>query len=456
MKMHKYALNLLIIVYLYDNNAYFSQKMHIFATDWQNNIITMNNDFKQKLQEREFAVLKDKRRVLLKWATGCGKSKMTIDLINHQCEDALRDHKPVKVLFVVAERAHIQNWEDEFRKWHLKRDRVSTSICCYASLKHYKEMPFDIVVLDEGHHACTPKAYEHLTEMAQFFNTHINNVYLLSATFAKSKQDMMEDIFGKFTISQVTLKEAINKDILPDPKVYVIAMELDNVKRHQEIKIGNDPKAPVIKWEDRKKYIFKNTPCIIQCTEYQKNQFLTEKINYWNERYRYSHSEFQRIQAANTGSQRKRFLGELKTGVVRRLIESFPKGKRFVCFCASVPQANALSTTNTIAAKKGDKYNQAVIDAFNKKDISSIYAVGMITEGMNLTDIEAGIIVQLDGKERLFIQKFGRSLRAEDPVSFIFYYKGTQDENYLRGALENIDSKYVKPITINQLNNIKL
>ena len=51
---------------------------------------------------------------------------------------------------------------------------------------------------------------------------------------------------------------------------------------------------------------------------------------------------------------------------------------------------------------------------------------------------------------------FGRSLRAEDPVSFIFYYKGTQDENYLRGALENIDSKYVKHITINQLNNIKL
>jgi superfamily II DNA or RNA helicase len=80
----------------------------------------------------------------------------------------------------------------------------------------------------------------------------------------------------------------------------------------------------------------------------------------------------------------------------------------------------------------------------------------MITEGMNLTDIQTGIIVQLDGKERLFLQKAGRSMRADDPVIFIFYYKNTQDEKYLKVALENIDAKYVQHITINQLNSIKL
>ena len=67
-----------------------------------------------------------------------------------------------------------------------------------------------------------------------------------------------------------------------------------------------------------------------------------------------------------------------------------------------------------------------------------------------------GIIVQLDGKERLFIQKFGRSMRAEDPVSFVFYYKNTQDEVYLKNALENIDPKYVQHLDINQLKSIKL
>ena len=87
--------------------------------------------------------------------------------------------------------------------------------------------------------------------------------------------------------------------------------------------------------------------------------------------------------------------------------------------------------------------NQAIIDSFNEKKIQRLYAVGMATEGLNLKDIEVGVIVQLDGKERLFVQKFGRSLRAEDPVAYIFYYKDTQDEIYLKNALENIDNKFI-------------
>ena len=184
--------------------------------------------------------------------------------------------------------------------------------------------------------------------------------------------------------------------------------------------------------------------------------FLSQSIEYWNNRYHISHSEFQRVKAANYGSQRKRFLGEAKTKFVYNLIKNLPPQRRYVCFCASVNQAEMLSGSSTISSKKSDKYNQGVIDDFNAKRINSINAVGMITEGMNLTDIQLGIIVQLDGKERLFLQKTGRVMRSDSPKIVIFYYKGTQDENYLKGALENIDDKYIKRININQLNNIKL
>ena len=419
----------------------------------------MNNDFKQKLQEREFLALKDEPRVILKWATGCGKSKMAIDLINHAVKDRLQksglNHICEKVLFVVAERAHIQNWEDEFNKWKLDRANISTDICCYASLKKYKDFSYDIVVLDEGHHVFSEKRMAALEDLKDNLMPGAH-IYLLSATLSSGKEDLITGVFGKFKTSTVTLKDAIKGDILPDPKVYVIGMELDNTKRYQEIRIGDNPNAPLVKWEDRAKYIYKNIPCIIQCTEAQKNLYMTTTMEYWKQRYERSHSEFQRTKWVNMGSQRKRFLGELKTNAVRTLIAKLPKRKRYVCFCASVNQANALSSHNTISSKKTSSYNQGVIDSFNKGDIDNIYAVGMITEGMNLTNIEAGIIVQLDGKERLFIQKFGRSLRAEDPVTFIFYYKNTQDENYLKGALENIDGKYVQHININQLNNIKL
>lgn len=142
--------------------------------------------------------------------------------------------------------------------------------------------------------------------------------------------------------------------------------------------------------------------------------------------------------------QPKRYLGELKTEAVRKLLNTFPRRKRYVCFCASINQANSLSKANTVSSKKGSSKNQGIIDAFNAKKTHSLYAVGMITEGMNLKDIEVGVIVQLDGKERLFIQKAGRVLRAKMPVMYIFYYKNTQDENYLNGAFDNIDSKFVK------------
>lgn len=412
----------------------------------------MNNKVKTQLQQREFIALKDQYRVILKWATGCGKSKMTIDLINHQCRTL---SYPTKVLFVVAERAHINNWQDEFNKWHLDINKVATDVCCYASLKKYKDFHYNIVVLDEGHHCFSEKRMAALEELKEnlYPNAHI---YLLSATLSSSKIAAIEEIFGRFTVSSITLKDAIQSDILPDPKVYVVAMELDDRRPNQTIEARKGDNPIVVDWANRNKYKFKGVPYTIRCTQKEKNLWFTNEMEYWKQRYENSHNSYHHNNWKNLGSQRKRFLGELKTEAVYRLIQRIPKGKRFVCFCASVKQAGILSSDKTISSRKSSKYNQRVIDNFNSGFINSIYAVGMITEGMNLNRIDMGIITQLDGKERLFIQKFGRALRAEDPVAFIFYFKNTQDEVYLKNVLENVDAKYVQHITINQLNNVKL
>lgn len=422
-----------------------TKKLHIFAVrSGNNNLTTMNNEFKQRLQDREFSALKDKQRVILKWATGCGKSKMVIDLINHAAASFRK--KPVRALFLVAERAHIKNWEEEFDKWQLKRGVISTDVACYASLKKYYQYGiYDIIVLDEAHHIFTDKRLEMLRDMEAPNRTPSNQrVYLLSATLPSAKADMAEEIFGKFTTSTVTLKDAIKDDILPDPKVYVIGMELDDTRHNQKIQIGKNPKAKSLKWEESQQYRNKRLECIIWATEKQKYIYYNNELEHWKRRYDLSKNTFHQNLWKNVGSQRKRYLGELKTPIVKRLLQIFPRKKRYVCFCATVAQSMELSRENTISSKRSSKYNQLIIDAFNAKQINQIYAVGMITEGMNLTDIETGIIVQLDGKERLFVQKFGRICRSDSPVQYIFYYKGTQDEVYLKNALENIDPKFVK------------
>lgn len=76
------------------------------------------------------------------------------------------------------------------------------------------------------------------------------------------------------------------------------------------------------------------------------------------------------------------------------------------------------------------------IESFNDHKIDRLIAVNMIQEGQNLKDIEVGIIGQLDGQERAFVQKFGRTLRAKDPIQIILYFKNTRDEDYLTVALD--------------------
>ena len=139
-------------------------------------------------------------------------------------------------------------------------------------------------------------------------------------------------------------------------------------------------------------------------------------------------------------------MGESKTEVVKKLLETL-EGKKYICFCTNISQAEVLGGANAIHSEKKSS-NQAIIDSFNEGNINSLFAVGMLQEGQNLKGIQAGVIVQLDGKERAFIQKFGRSMRAEDPIQYIFYYRYTQDEKWMKNVLEGIDQNFIKEYEI--------
>ena len=78
----------------------------------------------------------------------------------------------------------------------------------------------------------------------------------------------------------------------------------------------------------------------------------------------------------------------------------------------------------------------------------------MLQEGENLTDIEVGVISQLDGSERPFIQKFGRTLRSNYPLLFIFYTKNTQDVIYMKNVIENTPNECIVNINNYEKNNI--
>lgn len=398
---------------------------------------------KESIQADAIELLYKEKRVILNWATGVGKGYTAVK--------AIQRIKPDSTLIVVAETAHKKNWEEEFIKAGEDYKKCNVLIECYASLKNYKYSYFDLIIFDEAHHLGSEIRLDVLSSMKA------QRVLALSATL--SDIDLLYCLkltFGEFKSSVITIQQAIDNHLLPEPKIYLIPLTLDYLNQNQIIEetwgLSAKRKTYECTMKERwnyiknKKTLYPNVRLIIHCTVYDKYKYLTEQMDFWMKKFYTTRNEAFKAKALNYGSQRKILMGESKTEVVKKLLKTL-EGKKYICFCTNISQAEVLGGANAIHSEKKSS-NQAIIDSFNEGSINSLFAVGMLQEGQNLNGIQAGVIVQLDGKERAFIQKFGRSMRAEDPIQYIFYYRYTQDEKWMKNVLEGIDQNFIKEYEI--------
>jgi len=160
----------------------------------------------------------------------------------------------------------------------------------------------------------------------------------------------------------------LNKSLyfLPIPQIYLIPLELDNIKTTQALTIEwgkKTPYRPIIccgmkeRWNYmRNKALYPNMKLIVTCTELEKYNYLCEQFEYYKKLYFKTGTEFIKDKWLRIGSERKVFLGERKSIFVSILIEKLKKKKkRFICFCASIFQADLLGEQNAIHSKK--KFN---------------------------------------------------------------------------------------------------
>lgn len=401
---------------------------------------------KAEIQQKAVEMMRDTPLLTLQWATGCGKSKAAIDIV--------KDLDTHKVLLAVAEIAHRENWKQEFLKWGLPLD-TGIVIETYASLKNHKGEKYDLIILDEAHHAGSDLRMEILEEI------ETEKVLALSSTLPSDMWFKLGQLYGRRMSSfKVSLQEAIDWGILPEPKLYLIPMTLDNTHLSQIIveEWGTKAKRRTVKcsiserWTYMKdKATYPHMRLEIECTELQKYIHLSDKIEFWKKQFFRTRNEGVKNKWLQFGSERKRYLGSLKDQKAQEVLDLI-KDKRYICFCSSIEQAERLGGDNSIHSKKKGSLN--TIEDFNSKEIDNLFAIGMIQEGQNLVDIEVGVIIQLDGQERAFVQKSGRAMRADEPLLFILYYKDTRDEEYLQKALEDINPDYITEVT--DLSEIKV
>lgn len=401
---------------------------------------------RDNIQSKAINSFREHRRLILEWCTGLGKSKAAINIIKDL--DSITPDRNIKVLLVVAEIAHKNNWKEEFDKWQLSSFDVISNIdiVTYASLKNYRGSKYDLIVLDEGHHSGSVLRLDILSDIKA------DNVLVLSATLSDSVIDSLNHIYGEFTVFKVTLKEAVGNNIIPKPDIRLVPLNLDNTSKSHEIIVVRGKSAKRVKlnadttsgWHIIKnKLKYPDIELHMTCTAKEKYFWLESKSEYWKRIYTRNGSEIAKNKWLQYGSARKKFLGELKSNYAKKAIRLL-EDKRYICFCSSIKQAELLGKDKAIHSLRKDSLS--VINDFNSKKINELFAVGMIQEGQNLVDIDAGVIIQLDGTSRIFIQKLGRILRSKNPIVYILYFENTRDMAYLSSMLENVDEEYVKRI----------
>lgn len=362
------------------------------------------------------------RCLILELITGMGKSKIAIDLANHIC-DRVYDmfESPTSILILVAKRVHKQNWEKEIKKWGgIKSDYIT--IECYESLHKYQNTRFDLVIADECQHLS-----ERRLEILDTIN--IEEAFIgLSATIKKSMKEYFISKY-KAEIIKCDLKDAIADNVLPEPKVYLLPLELDKtsyiyrIKKFGKIIVTSqkgyyDDLSSLVEWYKRKFYTTRN--------ERIKNLWLS------------------------TAGKRLKWCAEQKEYTVKSILDKF-KNYRTLTFCCSIEQAEHLGKYNITSKNKDSIEN---LNMFNESKIKHITACSILNEGVNLTNCRIGIFCNLNSSEIITRQRIGRLLRHKSPVIIVPYYRFTREEELVNKMIEEYNKESV--IVINNINEIKL
>lgn len=364
---------------------------------------------------------------LLELATGLGKSKLALDKVRSLSETKKN------LLIVVPRNVHKQNWKDEIKKWwpQCKWDITFTT---YVSLPKYAGK-WDFAIFDECHHLSNRCR----TALDDF---NIEHSILLSATVNKNMKEELVKVFNNLTLYKRSLRNVIENEILPDPKIYLWPLTLRTDVPSEIIIKNNSSKKPMVEcsWATRGKYIWqKEFPVKIYCTERQYLTDLNNQIEYWKKRHISTRALIARNKWLRLCGDRLKWLSNKKVGPLHQLLE-YLKNCRTLTFCNSIDQTEKLGEY-CINSKNADSVSH--LEDFNSGKINHITACNMLNEGMNLVNCQVGIYANLNSSETIVKQRMGRLLRHPNPIIVVPYYKNSREEELVQKMLEDYNPELV-------------
>lgn len=299
---------------------------------------------------------------VLELATGYGKSKLAIEKANQWKKEDYH------ILIVIPRLVLKGGWKKEFIKWKHEELFKHVTFVTYYSFPDLKKLSWDVIIFDEAHH---------LSERCRDFMKYISakHMLFLSATLKKEHKFFIEQYHPE-TI-RIGLKDAIKELVLPDPKIILIPMQLDNRIVNQviekNVKKNNNTPVKRIGYIEKWKYRSYKGPLNILCTQQQYYDDISNLVE-WYKRKGQTNGIMKNMWLHKAG-ERLKWLADQKDEVVKSLIKQL-SSFRILTFCPSIEESLKLGCP-CINSKVGT----ANLTLFNEKKIKHIAAVGMLDEG---------------------------------------------------------------------------
>ena len=304
---------------------------------------------------------------------------------------------------------------------------------------------YDLVIFDECHHL-SERAREAVEELIS------NYTLLLSATVNRTLKNAIKMLFPQLECYKISMREAIDEDILPDPEVFLIPLELSN--NIIETMVINPKAKKTTKASFSYRFMArkdKNTKYIIDCTQQEYYSDLSAIVDFYKRNYLHTNNQAIYFRWQQKAKERLMWLSGIKNNVALQLLEKL-KDKRTLTFCNGIEQTKILGKY-CINSKNAE--SDSILEDFNNEKINHITACNILNEGANLTNCQVGIFVSINSSDTMRIQKLGRILRHKEPKIFIIYYKGTREEELVQEMLENYNSELVTVVSnLKELNEI--
>ena len=375
---------------------------------------------------------------ILQLPTGYGKTKLALQKADQwYSEDC-------KVLIVIPRNVMIKEWKKEIEKWKYDKFLKNITFSTYVSFPRHHRTNWDIVIFDEGHHTS-----ERCREAIDAFN--IKRTIVLSATLKKDHLFFFRTKYHP-EIYNIKVKDAIENEVLPDPKLILIPFFLDNQTPNYYIeknfkKDGSTNSWITIDYTQKWKYRSYKGAYRIKCTQKQYYEDLSSLVEWYKNKGK-GNARFKNMWLHKAG-ERLKWLAHQKLVEVRKILKVL-SNYRTLIFCPSIEDSNTVGSP-CINSKVGT----ANLELFNNKNIKHIAAVGMLDEGANLIDCKVGIFQMINASDRITVQRIGRILRHKKPVLIFPYYVNSREQEIVEEIIKDYNPELITKLHPVSLSSIK-